>query len=311
MEKQKEVKNVNWNVLAPGFIVLAGITWGLVGLFSHDLREAGLTPLQITHWRNLVAGISIFIFILIKDKSLLKIDPRDFWIFFGTGVLSIAFFNICYLTCMQESSISVAVTLLHTSPVFLMLFSVIIFKEKFTASKAFAMILAGTGLLFITGFIGAEAVPITTRALVYGVLSGFGYSLYSVFGRFALRKYNWLTILVYTFIFAIVALFPFADFPRMIEVTFREVRVVTSMLALGLVSTLLSFVFYTIGLKHMDISEAALLTFVEPTVGMLVSVLLFDEYFTINYAIGMTLVISSIVVLNRTMHRVTLEEEPE
>ena len=177
------------------------------------IDKSGSDPLQITHWRNLVAGISIFIFILIKDKSLLKIDPRDFWIFFGTGVLSIAFFNICYLTCMQESSISVAVTLLHTSPVFLMLFSVIIFKEKFTASKAFAMILAGTGLLFITGFIGAEAVPITTRALVYGVLSGFGYSLYSVFADLppaSILDHSCLHLYLRHY-----RSFPFADSPRM------------------------------------------------------------------------------------------------
>ena len=311
MERQKAVRDINWNILAPMLIILSGITWGLIGLFSHDLREVGLTPLQITHWRNLVAGGTIIILVLIKDRSLLKINLRDLWMFFGTGVLSIAFFNICYLTSMQESSIAVAVTLLHTSPVFLMLFSVIIFKEKFTPNKALAMILAGTGLLFITGLIGAEAIPITTRALVYGVLSGFGYSLYSVFGRFALRKYNWITILTYTFIFAIVALFPFADFPRMVEVTFVSTRVVLSMLALGLVSTLVPFTLYTVGLKHMEISKAALLTFVEPTVGMLVSVLVFNEYFTVNYAIGMILIVSAIIALNRPMRWFPVKKQPK
>jgi DME family drug/metabolite transporter len=308
MEKIKRVRNVNWKIWAPTFIILAGITWGLIGLFSHDLRRVGLTPLQITHWRNLVSGISIVTFVLIKDKSLLKIFLRDLWMFFGTGVLSIAFFNICYLTAMQESSIAVAVTLLYTSPVFLMLFSVFLFKEKFTANKALAIVLAGTGLLFITGLIGAASVPITTRALVFGVLSGFGYALYSVFGRFALRKYNWLTILAYTFIFAVIALFPFADFPGMVEATFTETRAILSMLALGLVSTVMPFTFYTIGLKHMEISKAALLTFVEPTVGMLVSVLVFKEAFTINYAIGMVLIVSSIIALNRPMRWVAVKK---
>lgn len=135
MEKIKRVRNVNWKIWAPTFIILAGITWGLIGLFSHDLRRVGLTPLQITHWRNLVSGISIVTFVLIKDKSLLKIFLRDLWMFFGTGVLSIAFFNICYLTAMQESSIAVAVTLLYTSPVFLMLFSVFLFKKNLLPTK--------------------------------------------------------------------------------------------------------------------------------------------------------------------------------
>lgn len=292
-------EEAKWKILAPFLIMMSGVSWGLIGLFSHELRRVGLSPLQITHWRNIVAGLVLVTFILLKDRSLLKISIKDIWMFIGTGVLSISFFNICYFICMQESTLSVAVTLLHTSPVFLMLFSVWLFKEKFTLNKAIAIILAGGGCVFVTGLIGAESVPITGRALFFGICSGFLYALYSVFGRFALQKYNWLTIIAYTFILAVIALFPLSDFPQMIELTFTDQKVTLSMIALGLISTLLPFLLYTKGLEHLEVSKAALLTFVEPTVGMLVSVLVFKEYFSVNYAIGLVLIISAIIVLNR------------
>ena len=273
-------KKTNWRILAPVLVALAGFTWGLIGLFSHELRRVGLSALQITHWRNIVAGATLFIFLLVRDRSLLRINIKDAWMFIGTGILSISLFNICYFICMQESTLAVAVTLLHTSPIFLMIFSVLIFKEKFTINKGVAIVLAAIGCVFITGLIGSDTLQISSRALLFGIMSGFTYALYSVFSRFALRKYSWLTIITYTFIFAIIALFPLSNFPRMVELTFSDSKVALSMLALGVFSTLTPFLLYTKGLEHMEISKAALLTFVEPSVGMLVSVLVFKEYFS-------------------------------
>ena len=150
---------------------------------------------------------------------------------------------------------AVAVTLLHTSPIFLMIFSVLLFKEKFTLTKGIATVLAAVGSVFITGMIGGGAAQITGRAFWFGILSGLFYSLYTVFGRFALRRYSWLTVITYTFVFAIIALFPLSDFPRMIELTFSESKVALSMVILGLFSTLMPFLLYTKGLEHMEVSK--------------------------------------------------------
>jgi DME family drug/metabolite transporter len=291
-------KKTNWSILAPLLVFLAGLAWGLIGLFSYELRRVGLTPLQVTHWRDLVAGGTLFLYLLFRKRELLKIRLRDAWMFIGTGVLSVALFNIFFFICMQESTMAVAVTLLHTSPIFLMIFSVLLFKEKFTLTKGIATVLAAVGSVFITGMIGGGAAQITGRAFWFGILSGLFYSLYTVFGRFALRRYSWLTVITYTFVFAIIALFPLSDFPRMIELTFSESKVALSMVILGLFSTLMPFLLYTKGLEHMEVSKAALLTFVEPTVGMLVSVLVFNEYFSIDYAIGLILIVTAIIVLN-------------
>ena len=287
-----------WHVLAPSLVIAAGITWGMLGFFAHFLSGAGLSALQITEVRCISAAAVLFAAIAVRKPELLKIHLRDAGLFIGTGVVSIAFFNICYLICIKESTLSVACTLLYTAPCFTMLSSCLIFHEKFTPRKAASTFLAFLGCVFITGIISmGTGLHITAYALVAGLCSGFAYSLYTVIGRFALRKYSWLTVIAYTFLFAAVALLPFcgpADIARTLSAS-PVIALDAAMLVL--VSTLTPFLLYTKGLEHMETGKAALLTFVEPMVATIISALVFRESFTLNNAIGIVLIISSIIVL--------------
>ena len=142
-----------WKLLAPCCVLAAGCLWGIIGLFSNTLRGMGLDPVQITELRSMIAAAGLLIIILYKDRSLFRIHLRDLWMFLGTGIASIAFFNICYFLCITLSTLSIACTLLYTGPCFVMILSCLIFREKFTPKKAVALVLAVGGCTFITGLV--------------------------------------------------------------------------------------------------------------------------------------------------------------
>ena len=77
-------------------ILLAAVGWGLIGVFSRPMLAMGLNAVQITFIRSLVVAIGMGLFLLVKDKSLFRVQVKDFWIFLGMGLLSIVFFNVCY-----------------------------------------------------------------------------------------------------------------------------------------------------------------------------------------------------------------------
>ena len=47
---------LDWRIVAPLLIVIAGILWGVIGLFSTALSSAGLEPVQITVVRCTIAA---------------------------------------------------------------------------------------------------------------------------------------------------------------------------------------------------------------------------------------------------------------
>lgn len=114
----------------------AGSLWGTIGFYFHYLSDFGLDRFQIMLLRIGIAAIFLGIYILLTNRQLFRIDWRDLWMFAGTGICSLMFFNYCYFTCIELASVSVAAVLLYTSPMFVMVLSVILFGEKFTVRKA-------------------------------------------------------------------------------------------------------------------------------------------------------------------------------
>lgn len=288
-------KEVQWKA-APALVVAAGVCWGIIGLFSYALKDAGLSAMQIAALRCLAAGVTLGGVLLIRDPGKLRVRLRDLWMFMGTGVISFALFNVCYFLCMQQSTLAVSVTLLYTGPCFVMILSCILFHERFTAGKGTAILLSVLGCALVTGLFSQGGC--TGTALLIGLCSGFGYALYSIFGQVALAKYHELTVVTYTFLFASLALMPFVHLPQMLTVVLTHRAVLGNTLLLGLVSTLTPFLLYTKGLRHMETGKASMLTFVEPVVATLLSCLVFREAFHWNHALGIAAILAAMIILN-------------
>ena len=184
---------------APALAVLAAASlWGFISIFIRGLTALGWASTQIVAARCLLSALLSLAFLAAKDRRLLRVKPKDQWVFGGTGLVSMVFFNWCYFTSINRCGAGLAVVLLYTSPIWVMLFSALFFKEKITPQKlaALAITVAGCGL--VAG--GGLALP-APSALAVGVLAGVGYALYSIFGQVALGKgYNTLTVTTYTFV---------------------------------------------------------------------------------------------------------------
>ena len=190
--------------LAVLFVLIAGTLWGCIGIFVRRYTALGLSSMQTVTIRMTLAAILFALFVLIFKPKLYKIRLKDFWIFLGSGVVSVGFFTYCYFTSIELSSLSVAAVLLYTAPAFVMLFSLIFFKERMMVPKAISLILAVLGCEMTTGVIGGH-LNVTLAGFFFGLGSGVCYALYSIFSQFALnRGYEPFTITLYTFIFAAI-----------------------------------------------------------------------------------------------------------
>lgn len=297
-------------IIASILVIIAGFCWGMIGLFSRTLSNINLNSIQISMIRSLVLALTLLSITLITDRKKLRILLKDIWIFVGSGVMSIAFFNVCYFISINENTLSLAAILLYTAPAFVIIMSRLVFGEQITRKKLSALILSVVGSIFATGLF-SESISTNIYGLAVGIGSGIGYALYSIFSRIALKKYNWLTVITYTFLFATLALLPFSQAAEVFRVITTSPEVIASTLALGWVSTLLPFVLYTKALKNLEVGKAALLTFVEPVVATIIGVLAFNEVMTIFNIGGISLIILALAILNKRDVDIYRDEDSE
>ena len=185
--------------IGPLLIILAGCFWGSMGIFVRRLGTYGFTSAQIVCIRVTLAALFFSILLLIKDRSGFRIALRDLPLFLALGFGSILFFTVCYFTAITMMPLSTAAILLYTSPIWIMLMSVLFFREKLNGKKLLALALAFAGCVLVSGISGEG---ITLTGLLVGLGSGIGYGLYSILGTVALRKYSPYKVTAYAFLFA-------------------------------------------------------------------------------------------------------------
>ena len=278
------------------FILIAGISWGMLGIFSRNLTTYGFTPRDIVLVRNFGGLLAMTVMFFIMDKSIFRIKLKHFPFFLGTGLVSVVMFTLLYFSCQQQCSLAVSAILLYTSPVFVMVMSALIWKDKITKQKLVALVVTLAGCVFVSGILSG-GLTVTTAGLITGLGSGFFYALYSIFGRFALKHYNPLTVTYYTFVCAGIACL-FVGSPAQV-VTYMGASVMVPLLSLGLIfiGTVLPFVMYTKGLAEIESGKAAILASVEPVSAALTGVIAFGEPLTMSIALGLLCILTAVYIL--------------
>lgn len=299
------------HTFAPVFVVLAAIFWGILVVFVRAFGQADFKSMEIVTLRVYSSAIFGWVFLLLFDRrsqrSAATPAPhrfrlRDSWCFIGTGLVSIVFFSYCYFRNVEESSAAVAAILMYTSPIFVTLLSAIFFKEKLTKTKLLALLLAIIGCALVSGIasgIGTASSPGTGGiaspsflGIALGLGSGIGYALYSIFGRFALDKgYSPFMVTAMTFTFACVGVLPFIDIIGLVTRLITEPKYILLALVMGLVGSCTPFALYTLGLRYMEASKAAILATLEPIVTALVGTFFYKEPIDIFVVVGIVMVL--------------------
>ncbi len=284
-------------------VLASGCMWGCMGLLVRPLNEIGLVTMDICFLRGVVTFVVMLAGLLLFDRSALKIRVKDIWCFIGTGALSVSFFNFCYFKTITLTSLSVAAVLLYTAPAFVMIMSFFLFREDMTKKKVAALVIAFIGCVLVSGVVGGSGT-LNAKGLLVGLGAGFGYALYSIFGRYALQRgYGSLTITFYTFVFATLATVFMADVSSIINIVETEPGLSVYAAFMILFVTLFPYLCYTKGLSGMENGAASVIASIEPVMATVLGILIYKEEMTVVNAFGMILVLASIVILNSNSKR--------
>lgn len=294
------MKKLKSSAALGGFLVMiAGCLWGCTGLFVGGINAAGIAAMEIVELRGILTALLMLPIMLVMNPKLLRIRLKDLWCFIGSGVLSVLFFNFCYYTTIRTSGMAIAAVLLYTSPIFVMLLSLWLFRERLTVRGVAALVLTVGGCVLVSGIFTAGGT-FTAGGLALGICAGFGYALYSIFSRYAIQRgYHPMTITFYTFLLSAVGGVFFTDFELIATASAANgLGLWLPLVGYVAVGTVGAYLLYTAGLKYIDNSKAAVMAAVEPACATLLQIVVLGvlpDTFTLA---GILLVLGAIVLLN-------------
>ena len=281
-------------------VLMSAVFWGTAGLFVGTLRDGyGISPLEIILGRAIMTVVLLGLFMLLYNKDLFKVKLKDLWLFAVTGIGSITFFNYCYYNTMALINLSVAAVLMYTAPIFVMIISLIFFKEKLTVTKVVCSLLAFIGVSLVSGIVGNSG-NFNTKGLILGLLTGFGYSLYGILSSILIKKgYSPYTINFYAFVFVAisVSIILLKQLPQTYSLYTVNYKPILVIFLMALINTVIPYIAYSSGLKTVRPTVAIIIATIEPVVAMIIDIIKGHTPDVFGY-IGIVIILFAVVLLN-------------
>lgn len=278
-------------------LLAAGVLWGTVGVFVKGLASLGadgaLTPFLRMFWAFV---IMLAISAVKHGRNVIIRDKRTLFFCALLGIVSNGIFNALYTASIRINGMGIACVLMYTAPVFTAIASAIIFREKFTPLKIFALVMNILGcVLTVTGgdFSGGN---VNMAGILAGLGTGFCYGMAAVFGRLAGEKTDAITVSVYSFFFALmtVVVMMRPDVSPMIH----DWRIAGLGMLYGLIPTSLAYVVYYNSLKVIhDTGKVPVIASIEPVAAVIIGMAMYGEEMGAANFVGVAVVLISIIIM--------------
>ena len=257
-----------------GYLLVFGaaLLWGMIGVFSRRLLEAGVPALEIAFWRAALAGAAFALHAAFSRRLRLK-RRSDAAAFLGFALVGVTLFYSALSLAIEAGGISLAFVLLYTAPAFVAVLAALLLGERLTPFKSLLVLLSLAGIVMVARS-GGTGMTISFTSLAWGLTAGLSYASYYLFGKWVLKRYGPVTIYAYVMPLGALGLLPFVGFAAVKGAT---MAIWLDLALISLFSTYVAYRLYYTGLRQVEASRAVLVATIEPVVAAVLAAMIFGE----------------------------------
>lgn len=277
-------------------VLLGCILYGMTGLFLANIHNLPIT--SIIFYRLFFGLAFIFTYLLVTNR-LGELRPgkgRARLFLQGIFVLVNMFF---YFLCVKETCFSIAILLEYTAPIYVMLASPFILKEKVGKESIAALFLAITGIYLVIrpegGFGTLEFAGGHFVGIASGLFAGMILAVIIMNVRILKKDHSEFAIAFWGTAISCLLTTPFA-----FETTFSMfVPNMFPLMAFGIVSVGMGGILTTIGFANLKSQTGSLLALIEPVAGVFFDLAFLGVALSTGTLEGCFLVLIAAVIVSR------------
>ena len=266
-------------------LIVSMMVFGTIGLF---VRNIPLASGEIALYRAILAAVLIGAYLLCtKQKIPVKKIKKEIPILLFSGI-AMGFNWILLFEAYKYTTVSLATICYYFAPVIVMIVCPILFKEKLTIKQIVCFVASSIGLVLITGF------GDNSNSNILGIILGLGaacfYASVIILNKY-IRKVDGVERTFLQFLSAIIILVPYVFLTSGITLNVLDSKGWICLIFVGVVHTGITYCMYFTSIKNLSGQKTAILSYIDPLVAVVVSVLILKEDITLIQVIGGILIL--------------------
>lgn len=273
--------------MTPRLMLIASmVIFGTLGPFVRNIPVASG---ELALYRAVLAALLIGAFLLLtRQKIPFAAIRREVPLLLVSG-MAMGINWILLFEAYKYTTVSVATLSYYFAPVIVTVVCPILFKEKLTGRQILCFVMSTLGLVLITG-IGEVGGGRGMIGILFGLGAAVFYAAVILLNKF-IRNVEGIHRTFLQFLAAIVILLPYVLMTGGVTLGGMNAVGWANLLIVGLVHTGLTYCMYFSSLKELPGQKAAILSYIDPLVAVLISVTVLGETMTAQQAIGGVLIL--------------------
>ncbi len=267
-------------------LILSMAIFGTIGIF---VRNIPVSSGELALYRAVMAAILIGGFLLITRQKIPFAEIKKEIPFLLASGTAMGINWILLFEAYKYTSVSVATLSYYFAPVIVTVVCPLLFKEKLTGKQILCFIMSTVGLILITG-IGGLAGKRDLIGILFGLGAACFYATVILLNKF-IKNVEGIHRTFLQFIAAIIVLLPYVMLTSGFTLEKLDGKGWTNLLIIGLIHTGVTYCMYFSSLKELPGQKAAILSYIDPLVAVLISVTVLNETMTVPQIIGGVLIL--------------------
>lgn len=273
--------------LDPRLMLIASMA--IFGTLAPFVRNISVSSGELALYRAVLAALMISVFLLVtKQKIPFANIKKEVPLLLASGV-AMGINWILLFEAYKYTTVSVATLSYYFAPVIVTVVCPILFKEKLTKKQIICFAMSTVGLIMITG-IGDVGGGRDHIGILFGLGAAVFYATVVLINKF-IKNVEGIHRTFLQFIAAVVTLLPYVLLTSGITLGGLNTTGWVNLLIVGLVHTGITYCMYFSSLKELPGQEAAILSYIDPLVAVLISVTILGESMTFWQVAGGVLIL--------------------
>ena len=268
--------------------VLMAVAMFIFGTLAPFVRNINVSSGELALYRAVLAAILVGGFLLItKQRISISNIKKELLLLMLSGI-AMGVNWIFLFEAYKYTTVSVATLSYYFAPVIVMIVCPLLFKEKLSGKQILCFVMSTVGLVLITGTTGGGNQDLL--GIAFGLSAAIFYATVMLLNKF-IKGVAGLHRTFVQFLAAIVTLIPYVICTSGFNLAGLNKGGVTALLIVGLLHTGITYCMYFSALKDLPGQKVAILSYIDPLVAVLVSVVWLKEGITIPQIIGGLLIL--------------------
>ena len=262
----------------------------IFGTLAPFVRNIAVTSGELAFYRAVLAATIIILFMTATKQ---KIPFRDIRKELPLLILSGAGMGVNWILLFEAykyTTVSVATLSYYFAPVIVTAVSPFLFKEKLTKKQLICFAMSTLGIVLITGIGDISGGSSHITGIMFALGAAVLYASVVLVNKF-IRNVDGIHRTLLQFLSAIVVLIPYVIATRGITLANLDAKGWICLLVIGIVHTGLAYCMYFTALKDVSGQQAAILSYIDPLVAVLISVTLLGESMNVMQITGGALIL--------------------